>query len=83
MHPAKVRESATVLNVPQEENARVSALGTKNKTTPFSAARVDISTSSSFSFLRVREGKESPIFILSSFGRDSVSSSASSAVLAC
>ena len=79
-----MQKSATVLilKVSLEKNARVSALGTKNKTTPFSAARVDTSTSSSFSFLRVRWGKESPAFILSSFGRDSVSSPASS-VLAC
>lgn len=43
--------------------ARVSALGTKNRMTPFSAVKVATSTSSSFSFFSVYEGKTSPMSI--------------------
>jgi hypothetical protein len=67
-------------------DSRVSALGTKNRITPFSDARVAISTSSSFSFLRMRDGKESPMSIRSILGSSSgsaLSGSRTSPPFAC
>jgi hypothetical protein len=45
----------------KHNDLRVSAFGTKNRTTPRSTASVDTSTSSSLSFLSVTEGRESPM----------------------
>jgi hypothetical protein len=61
---------------------RVSALGTKNKTTPLSAARVATSTCSSFSFFNVtvRDAKESPMSIFPSLTMSLASPSPSAGV---
>ena len=54
-------------------SSRVSALGTRKKTTPFTAAKVETSMSSPFSFLSVKDGKESPISMWAISGTSSAS----------
>ena len=58
----------TAPRVQMSQYSRVSAFGTKNKITPFSSVRLATSTSSSFSFFRVIDGKVSPMSIGSRVG---------------
>lgn len=64
VQPATMEVISVTSSPEMSVDVRVSALGTKKNTTPFSVAREEISTSSSFSFLRVKFGRVSPMSIV-------------------